>query len=294
VTVSDCEHCSLTQGFYGNQRGRFNGIPGVTLVESLLSLGNLVVGKPGASLTFVPGSHLCLIRRLPAGGPPTTLQAGNLVLGATLDGDCTSVPSSMLDRRGIKFRNVLLGQTITLSLNTRLDSGLSSVSLSATFCTVAAIPVPGGGFTPGAKSTCKTFTIPQSVLNELAAESLPSTVAGLLELANRALAGLSTGGATLSDINQAVDAINEGFDGCRFLINCADCQKSRVRPTMGGRRAGPRWRTRTWPKDVRSEARRVDAPGGASTRRLRDFSSSVCWWSFEFGRGGRRDQSRRV
>ena len=55
---------------------------------------------------------------------------------------------------------------------------------------------------------------------------MPITVKGPLELANRGLAGQAIGGTSsiLSDINKAVDAINRGFDGCRFLVCCgADC-----------------------------------------------------------------------
>ena len=67
------------------------------------------------------------------------------------------------------------------------------------------------------------FLIPVNVLCALTNLSLPLTVDGLLELANRALAGQSTDVASIPEINQAVDAINEGFDECRFLINhCND------------------------------------------------------------------------
>src|SRR5262249_10201981 len=52
--------------------------------------------------------------------------------------------------------------------------------------------------------------------------NLPQTVGGLLDLANKALAGdTNLGGASIANINDAVDAINRGFDGCRFLVSCA-------------------------------------------------------------------------
>jgi hypothetical protein len=47
-------------------------------------------------------------------------------------------------------------------------------------------------------------------------------VANLFDLANKALGGETTGGASLSEINDAVSAINEGFDGCRFLTEFND------------------------------------------------------------------------
>src|SRR5262249_31115111 len=46
------DNCTLTQGFYGNQNGKFNGIEGPALVTMLLTTGDLVVGKPGRSLTI--------------------------------------------------------------------------------------------------------------------------------------------------------------------------------------------------------------------------------------------------
>lgn len=80
-------------------------------------------------------------------------------------------------------------------------------------------------------------TIPTAVLNAIASASAlellgkftvgPQTVpAGsvgrLLILANLALAGeTNLGGASLDDINSAVDAINRAFDKGRFLIDCA-------------------------------------------------------------------------
>jgi len=45
-------------------------------------------------------------------------------------------------------------------------------------------------------------------------------VSGLLDLANRALAGLSNGTASILDVNAAVDAINTGFDECAMLVAC--------------------------------------------------------------------------
>ena len=64
------------------------------------------------------------------------------------------------------------------------------------------------------------ITMPASVLAALDSLGLPRTVNGLLELANNGLAGRPTGGATLSEITQAVGAINDGFDECRFLVVC--------------------------------------------------------------------------
>jgi hypothetical protein len=58
------------------------------------------------------------------------------------------------------------------------------------------------------------------VITALANLGLSNDVAGLFELANRALAAQATGGASLAQINQAVESIIRGFDKCRFLVPC--------------------------------------------------------------------------
>src|SRR5204863_4760034 len=45
-------------------------------------------------------------------------------------------------------------------------------------------------------------------------------VFGLLDLANPGLAGLSTGSVSISDINDAMDSIHQGFDECAMLVAC--------------------------------------------------------------------------
>jgi hypothetical protein len=221
-------NCSLTQGFYGNQRGKYQGTNGVLLVAGLLSLNDPQTGAPGLVVGIVtngtylligPDQGSCIARRLPAGGPSVPLTPGV----HTFTGGETCTTDLPLDKKSLKFRNVLLGQTITLALNVRLDTALSSVALGSNFCTVAAVELPGGGLTPGDKSTCQSFHIPASVFAALDGLGLPKTVAGLLTLANRALSGLPTGTASLSDINSAVSAINEGFDECRFVVTCTVC-----------------------------------------------------------------------
>jgi hypothetical protein len=221
ITVPACtfEFCSLTQGFYGNARGVAcaTGERGDVLIARLLSapFGNLVIGKSGRSLTIDAAHAACVSKRLPAGGAPGTLPAGNQAFGNNCS---TSIP---VDKKG-KFINVLLGQTITLGLNLRLNAPLGSLIIKGTKLTTI-------GSYPGADGKCGTDDdqvntgsvlvkkIPQSVLNALSSLYSSRSVQNLFDLANRALGGLSTGGASLAEINQAVSAINEGFDGCRFL-----------------------------------------------------------------------------
>jgi hypothetical protein len=223
VTVTQSERvglCSFTQGFYGNAKGKFNGTPSLTVISNLLAQGPLVVGKTNSrSLTIQPGNAALLQSRLPAGGSPVTLpNNGNQFLLTAL------LP---LNGNG-RFVNVLLGQTITLSLNTRLAPPLLNVGLAPSFCTQGVLPgLDGLRGTPDdvlINGDVLMFSIPNPVLSALTNGVVGITnvtVKGLLELANRALAAQPTGGASLPDINAAVDAINRGFDECRVLVDCA-------------------------------------------------------------------------
>src|SRR6185436_5281390 len=104
--------------------------------------------------------------------------------------------------------------------NLRLDTTLPGMALNSGLCTIESIPDGGGGYLPGDPLTLRTYTLPESVLNGLQNLGLPVTAGGLVELANRGLAGLYTGGASLSDITMAADAINKAFDGCKFMVPC--------------------------------------------------------------------------
>ncbi|MCX7993888.1 MAG: HYR domain-containing protein, partial [Fimbriimonadales bacterium] len=224
------EFCTLTQGFYGNTGGRFNRIRTADLILQLIAMNPpLTVGKPGRSLSFSATSAAvsCLIARLPAGGPASTLPAGlgNYVVDP---GACPTNSIIPLNPNG-RFQNVLLGQTITLSLNVRLNamllSNFGNMPICRTICTRAVLPGPDGLFGtpddyPDPMALPRCVTLPPSVLTALDNLGLPRTVGGLLELANRALAGHPTGGASLSDINSAVDALNRAFDGCKLMVEC--------------------------------------------------------------------------
>jgi len=198
-----------------------------------------VLGKPGRSIRFTRDSVSCIIKRLPAGGPAAALPVG-LGNQTLLPDACQTSPELPLDRKGIKFRNVFLGQAITLNLNTRMDTNLLNLVLTNalsgnTFCTIGALPGPDGKLgtaddqidTKGpdgiewSGDEYQSFTMPASVINTLKSDAtLGPTIKGLLELANRGFAGQSTGSASVGDISSACGAINEAFDECRFLVPC--------------------------------------------------------------------------
>jgi hypothetical protein len=116
---------------------------------------------------------------------------------------------------------------ISFTLNLRDNADLAAITLCATMKTQAVIhTAEGDALNPGADGILGTsddpiitVSIPQSVLNALDAAGLPRTTLGLLELGNLALGGMNVG-ASVADVNAAVDAINIGFDGCRIKIDC--------------------------------------------------------------------------
>ncbi|UCH83155.1 MAG: T9SS type A sorting domain-containing protein, partial [Candidatus Latescibacterota bacterium] len=214
--------CTHTQGFYGNRGGKFNGVETYELIKAALSDSPLIVGVSGRSLKIPYVSAHCVIVRLPAGTTPTVLP---YTADCKLREDCLSHPKPIpMDNNG-KFENVLLGQTITLGLNMRLNPPLFLFPLSETFCTQPALPGQDGLFgTPDDRRNLNapigTYHIAKEVLRAIDELGLWPTVLGLWDLANRALGGAYTAGASLSQINNAVDAINRGFDGCRFIVEC--------------------------------------------------------------------------
>jgi hypothetical protein len=187
--------CTYTQGFYGNPNG-------LALLPSLLT-SPLTVGRTGQSFTIpvndaTTNSAAKLNKMMPGGGTAAVLKVG----------DCditTSCVSQYLTSTG-KIKNVLLSQTITLTLNTRLKGGiLSCFQLK-------------GGYLTTKEGGCVMLN--STVVNYLTANGTKSaSVTDLLNLANDVLGGTKTAGVngvpSLSSINSVVDAINKVFDECK-------------------------------------------------------------------------------
>ena len=231
VVVKDCAQvfCSLTQGGWGNSNGKFNGEVRIDTIKRLITAGSpLIIGSNGRTISFTDGFEQCLIDKMPAGGPAAVLPVG------VVDG--CNVPAAML--KNGKLNSVIWGQTIALSMNVRLDPNLGGKALCKTMITAKALPGPDGKVgtsddileAPGADLNLDgvpdnylKVTIPNSVIQGISTLGLGApTVNNILALANRALGGQSTGGASLGDINAALDAINQGFDECRFLMSCTN------------------------------------------------------------------------
>jgi hypothetical protein len=237
VTVGGELFCSYTQGFYGNASGYkcYDDEMHTTLeiLQAVITPGNpLVVGKVGTRSISIPdGFEQCIIDRLPGGGPADVLpDFGDQVFGAS----CQTTPPLTLNSKD-RWQNILLAQTVALAINVRVDTNLGFAPVCKTLTTQAALPGPDGCLgteddmpDPGADPAdpsddpIETWTFSDDVLYALDNLGLDRNVAGILELANRALAGMDVGMVSLSDIAGAAGNINEGFDECRFLVSCED------------------------------------------------------------------------
>ena len=115
---------------------------------------------------------------------------------------------------------MLIGQTLALSLNTRLDNTLAAVPLSAAMTSFGALSCDGPD---PLDLTGTTKTIPASVMGNLSYLGATPTVGALLTLANKALGGASYanagGNPSYAEISGAAGAINELFDNCRMFLN---------------------------------------------------------------------------
>ena len=228
VQAAGCnvQHCTLTQGGYGNSNGVICKEPTkrrLELIADMFTASNLVLGAPGRSLTYSAGSSAvrqataqCIVDKLPAGGTAAAFPSN---LGDA-SGCAGSFPAGFL--RNGRFANVLVGQTLTLALNLRLDNTLAGVPLSGTMTSYAALncaaPDPSD-------QTGISRSVPAAVLGNLSFAGGTPTVGSLLALANKALGGVAYanggGSPSLSDINAAVSGMNELFDNCRLFGGAA-------------------------------------------------------------------------
>jgi hypothetical protein len=239
ITVScECQtsFCTYTQGYYGNGNG--SGCDGNTTYPTTTAMLTVImgvnpgppnpvtIGRPGRSMTF-PGTAAGrdkLIEIMPAGGTAKALNAG--------DCDATTACINASLKSG-KINNVLAGQTIALTLNTRLNNGaLLNVPVQVGWLTTQQQTGCGPNATPVSCSSnsnaIKSWQMNTAVANYLnGGNGYSPDVAGLLNLANDALGGVITPGSggvpSFSDINNAVDIFNNAFDGCRMFSGYNPC-----------------------------------------------------------------------
>jgi hypothetical protein len=177
------------------------------LLNTPIIIGSTAVG--GKSILIPAGSWQKVNDVMPGGGTPDAL---------TVAGQCNILNScfdAYLTKQG-KINNVLLSQTIALSLNVRIRGGILNN-----------LPIQSNCL----QTNVDTFSLNQNVVDYLTCNGATATVANLLALANNLLGGTlvpgqNVGGCIVpsySDVNDAVTAINEGFDECRLFFGYGPC-----------------------------------------------------------------------
>jgi len=123
-------------------------------------------------------------------------------------------PLVTLGREAGRISNQLFAQTLTLYFNTTIaGSALADVSLNG----LAVIAPRECGSSEPAGTGTPTQLVSPAISSYLATHGYAVTVGGLLQLANDALGGVNVSPLTLSQIQEAVNNINETFDECKIL-----------------------------------------------------------------------------
>ena len=243
VVVNSCEsNCTYTQGYYGNKNG--NSCDDGTIYPNPGGANGLIYHllQQGGAITIGVNSGSYKYITIPA-----TLDGANKV-NAVMPGGGTAGPlthsgtgcnilnacfNTYLSKVG-RINNVLLSQTIALSLNIRTNDGA-----------LATFPIQNGWLTTQDEKGCgdnatlvectaDASTIRSILMNKKVADYLiaknAATVQGLLDLANAVLGGAliagSNGVPSFSDITAAIDAINNAFDQCRASLGYFDTKQA--------------------------------------------------------------------
>lgn len=224
ITVSCCaSYCTYTQGFYGNKGGA-GCTPGGGSFTAKQMMTQVTDAQAGDSVIFglkATGKFFTLFlsditsdnifAMLPGGGTPVALKGY-----ATYSKSATwpNVPVSTAKSNYGKISNVLLAQTMALFFNMGVTPTLSGLTIQGDTLFTAKLTTCGSS-TP--VSTINTYILPKNVVDYLSSTG-QATVQGLYALANKYLGGQTVSGVSISDVNAAVDAINNGFDKCAALM----------------------------------------------------------------------------
>jgi hypothetical protein len=245
VTVEVCGGplCTYTQGYYGNSggmsctpnEGQFFTIDLIKKSIDNMPGDILYLGIPGRSFTTTLVNAADIITLLPGGGASSALPSGDHV--------STGMPASLL--KNGKINNNLLSQTITLALNIYMTSGQSmsvgnfSLAGSGGKYIVTNAKASGSSCTVPSPADCllqpnaiKSYYMPANVISALGGDK---KVSDLLQLASNALGGNLPLGLSYSNIQSAVDAINNAFDGCRYFVEFSDTPQLCPVPVVAGK-----------------------------------------------------------
>lgn len=210
--------CTYTQGFYGNAGGTdCMGRTTEQVINDAIGAGITVGSTPANTMDVPANGALCVINRLPGGGPSIAINGGPNDACGVMPGISTFTSGPNNGR----MKNTLIGQALTLSLNMGLNPGLGTFSIEDGydfFSTIEAEDCFDPDSDPDPNGTSQDFYFPSSVASYLQS-NYSADVAGLLALANDAISGVAPGGSpSLGNITAALGAINDGFDECRVML----------------------------------------------------------------------------
>lgn len=246
-TLAVCGMYTYTQGYYGAGTGSnatsCNGTSQFASPKALLTVllaSPMTVGGNGGataanvgSITFKAAKCDPLVSNSPNGvdaiynAMPGSSSPKAFATGHKVDWCNTLASGSITYLSGGRINSVFLSQTIALSLNTRISSGLNSFAFQSGKYNMVTDPI-NSTCTATTKTTDPTkrkcYPLKQSVVDYLISIN-KGNVSGLLYVANLLLANQAiptspTGKAKpgIADVNFTVDAINRGFDQGRVFV----------------------------------------------------------------------------
>lgn len=268
VIVISCgpagNHCTYTQGFYGNVGGlgcsgglgtgntmenasakmlkAFDYIGQTKVVFGREDIGGVLNNDRAFTLFKAEIANGDIFKMLPGGGTAAALgvKDGGLAFGDTYEGATYSVPATWdavpLETKKPnvgKIRNVLLAQTMALFFNMHNGTYLEGFALHDTLYVKNFDCLSGN---PIDAAPILKFGFPKNVITYLGNNGgiYTKDVAGLYKLANDILGGVVISGITAFDVNNAVDGINNAFDGCRSMVGFLDAPRNGA-PVLNGR-----------------------------------------------------------
>jgi hypothetical protein len=234
----------LTQGAYGTPGGNICLPDGTTVNQAQIMIdaltaepGNMkVFGRQDLNRYWVirltdvnQGPNSNIFKMLPGGGPSKVFGLDSYP-GVPEYSNTPTWPVAPLQPNGPsagKIRNILFAQTLTLYFNTTIDgSSLATLPLNGT---VILTDRNCGSLDPVGEPDSIDFTT-YAAISYISnpANGYPATVAGLLQLANDMLGGVTIPGLTLTEVADAVAAINEAFDECKLWVGFIPAGSARL------------------------------------------------------------------
>jgi len=114
-----------------------------------------------------------------------------------------------------KILNQLFAQTLTMYFNTAIvGNGLGDIALNGDSLIIQGRQC-GNPNPVGTKDTVEAIS--PSIVSYMSTHGYSADIAGLMKLANDALGGVNVSPLTLTQIEEAVNNINETFDECKIV-----------------------------------------------------------------------------